>query len=55
MGFGGGAGGGNLLPMAAMAGGGGVPPQNGPMGLKEVGRVRNIFPETWLWTNQTTE
>ena len=21
--------------------------------LKEVGRVRQIFPETWLWTNKT--
>lgn len=22
--------------------------------LKEVGRVRSVFPETWLWTNRTT-
>lgn len=22
--------------------------------LKEVGRVRSVFPETWLWTNRST-
>lgn len=22
--------------------------------LKEPGRIRNVFPETWLWTNAST-
>lgn len=22
--------------------------------MKEVGRVRSVFPETWLWTNSST-
>lgn len=31
-------------------------PNKKPLGvqpLKEVGRVRSFFPETWLWTNTT--
>lgn len=26
---------------------------SGPAPLKEVGKVRSVFPETWLWTNST--
>lgn len=32
----------------SMTGGGSPPP------LQAVGRIRNVFPETWLWSNATT-
>ena len=48
MGFGGGemagAGAGGPMPVAM--------PDNGA--LAQVDRVRNVFPETWLWSNITT-
>lgn len=25
-----------------------------PSSLQAVGRIRNVFPETWLWSNATT-
>ena len=34
--------------------GGAAPPQQATSQLKDVGRVRNVFPETWLWTNTST-
>ena len=50
--FGAGAGG-HALP--GMAPGGGVAPATGSSSsssaLKSVDRVRNVFPETWLWRN----
>ena len=48
MGFGGGE-------MAGAGAGGPMPvsmPDNGV--LASVDRVRNVFPETWLWSNTTT-
>lgn len=52
-GFGGGAGG-----FAAAAGGAmpGVAPAPNPASsssLATVDKIRNVFPETWLWTNST--
>ncbi|KAK7492663.1 hypothetical protein BaRGS_00016142 [Batillaria attramentaria] len=51
----------DFMPMAAMGAGGVMPPMAmpdtaggglpTPGGLQEVERVRNLFPETWLWTN----
>lgn len=49
---------------AAGAGGGGIAPPNAMTGsgtsssastasMKEVGHVRSVFPETWLWTNSS--
>lgn len=31
--------------------GGGVTGSSATGGLQEVEHVRNVFPETWLWTN----
>ena len=61
--FGAGGGGGDInkvqglvpnrpIPMAPMAGSGGGSASTS--NLKAVKRVRNVFPETWLWTNKTT-
>lgn len=36
-----------------MASGMEVPTSTNTEPLKEVGRVRNVFPETWLWTNSS--
>ena len=36
--------------MAGMVPPGGVAPSTGSS-LKTVDRIRNVFPETWLWTN----
>ena len=48
MGFGGGG-------MAGAAAGGPMPPSMTDNGaLASVDRVRNVFPETWLWSNTTT-
>ena len=47
--FGGGAGGHALPSMAP--GGGGPPSSSSGSALKTVDRVRNVFPETWLWSN----
>lgn len=38
--------------MAAGSGAGGVSPGTGA--LQEVERVREVFPETWLWANART-
>jgi hypothetical protein len=38
---------GSVYPTAA-------PPVAPHSQLKEVGRVRSVSPETWLWTNSTT-
>ena len=43
--FGTGAGAG-VMPQTATSG-------SGPAPLKSVDRIRNVFPETWLWTNST--
>lgn len=41
-----------MAPMPAMAMTNGMAPNPAPSSqLKEVGRVRTVFPETWLWTN----
>lgn len=49
---------GGMMPMPIMpptdmfgspAGGGAS-----PSSLQAVGRIRNVFPETWLWSNATT-
>lgn len=41
-----------MAPMPAMAMTNGMAPNPAPSSqLKEVGRVRSVFPETWLWTN----
>ena len=47
--FGGGGGGHAMAGMAP----GGVAPSSGSTGpaLKTVDRIRNVFPETWLWSN----
>lgn len=51
MAFGAGA----MVPMPAMAMTNGMAPNPPPSSqLKEVGRVRSVFPETWLWTNAST-
>jgi len=46
------------VPMAefSSSAGGAAPPdtQQATSQLKDVGRVRNVFPETWLWTNTST-
>ena len=31
-----------------------APPPPPESSLQEVGRIRKIFPETWLWSNTTT-
>lgn len=50
------------LPPGAMAlttailpamGTGGLDPSSTNAPLREVGRIRHIFPETWLWSNAT--
>ena len=40
---------GGVMPDMALAGGGGAPAPSAA--LKSVGRVRSVFPETWLWSN----
>ena len=48
-------GGGGGFAMAGLAPGGGVAPPSGSSSsgstLKTVDRVRNVFPERWLWSN----
>jgi len=41
------------FPMAPNAGSGNPQPVSGSS-LAAVDRVRNVFPETWLWTNSTS-
>ena len=45
----GGGGGGHMMPGMAP---GGIDPSSGSTGsaLKSVDRIRNVFPETWLWS-----
>ncbi|KAL3880815.1 hypothetical protein ACJMK2_033022, partial [Sinanodonta woodiana] len=50
MGAGMGAGGGMALNGAVA---GGMAMTGGQQGLQEVTKVRSVFPETWLWTNET--
>jgi len=55
-GFGGGAGG--FEAFGGAAGGGAAPAPNAASSsssasLQTVDKIRNIFPETWLWTNTT--
>lgn len=38
-----------IMPPGSPAGGGAS-----PSSLQAVGRIRNVFPETWLWSNATT-
>lgn len=47
---------GAFMPQMAMASAGGGMPQPSPArgDLKQVGKVRTVFPETWLWTNSST-
>lgn len=47
-GFGSGSGG-----FGSGSGGGASSSASGSQNLKEVGHIRNVFPETWLWTNST--
>ncbi|XP_048758952.2 CD109 antigen-like isoform X2 [Ostrea edulis] len=42
------------MPAAAMTGGTGTATGFSSTTLKTVDRVRNVFPETWLWTNIST-
>lgn len=42
------------MPAAAMTGGTGTATGFSSTTLKTVDRVRNVFPETWLWTNTST-
>jgi len=41
------------FPLAPNAGSGNPQPASGSS-LAAVDRVRNVFPETWLWTNSTS-
>ena len=42
------------MPAAAMTGTGAMVGGGSPPSLQAVGRIRNVFPETWLWSNATT-
>ncbi|XP_062608191.1 CD109 antigen-like isoform X3 [Saccostrea cucullata] len=42
------------MPVPGAPMGGGVAAGSSPQPLKSVGRVRNVFPETWLWSNCST-
>ena len=42
------------MPAAAMTGTGATAGGGSPPPLQAVGRIRNVFPETWLWSNATT-
>lgn len=46
-----------MMPMPMMPGGASLAGATGgasPSQLQAVGRIRNVFPETWLWSNATT-
>lgn len=46
-----------MMPMPMMPGGASLTGATGgasPSQLQAVGRIRNVFPETWLWSNATT-
>lgn len=44
-----------MMPMPMMPGGAtGATGGASPSQLQAVGRIRNVFPETWLWSNATT-
>jgi hypothetical protein len=43
-----------VMPGLATATGTGLAGGGQNSKLKDVSRVRNIFPETWLWTNVTS-
>lgn len=43
-----------MMPGAAMTGTGTAAGGVSPSSLQAVGRIRNVFPETWLWSNATT-
>lgn len=43
-----------MMPGAAMSGSGPATGGASPSPLQAVGRIRNVFPETWLWSNATT-
>lgn len=49
-----------MMPMPMMPGGASLAGATGATGgaspsqLQAVGRIRNVFPETWLWSNATT-
>lgn len=42
-----------MFSMGGVADASGPPPPPSPNNLKPVGRVRKIFPETWMWLNET--
>ena len=42
-----------MFAMGGAEAGSGPPPPPSPNSLKPVGRVRKIFPETWMWLNET--